>query len=740
MRVPSSSSPLERKVGLETRKRERDSSSSLESAVLKTDSLLHALALVEEEERIVAPCTRRTRAIPELEDAAYSDSEANMCQKLYQKRDLLLTEEGLAVQWVAAASSHQRSLWSSDDTPQLMDCAATVDALLRAVSSNKKGHDDECMARQRETADFHAFFSDPLSPVCRPFLSASWLTHVKQPHDAVKRVLCAGDAVHVPFSREEATALLSVLDVRPWRDFEGRLERSIELLPGRSLSDVRRFLRAVVDYRDVRRDDPLFVRVIFYHPEKGFSTSLQSQAETPLSTLLGSRTLDHQPKFTIGKLRTASVLSKLFIGSSSNMHVPGARVPQVIRRYNCNVGGPVNCKFSPFGAPFRALAVGLVPSGRWQLLLFNLEAKDTHDDPCVNRLYGHDDRERGVYEASSGSINDLQWSCFGSHLLSASADCTVKVWTPDSGRLLHTLDHRHPVRVLSVPRTREDRCLSTAWSDSGLQLSLWDTASGERLCQYEKKVQIGKHVHSLHFLGRGDDNLVCGTRSHSATAGEVLVLDVETCESILRARPHCMEVTQCGVANRSGHVFLSGSSDSKVCLFDLRDSRPIVRQFLLSGDAAITGPQPELNQISFSMCDQFIQAACSTNDVFVWDARGSVNEPVMHGFHEWPSSNASHRGFESVAGAEIQGIYGSQWAPFGTTLLTGGEDGSLRVWDITRGDFLVNSVQGHSNCVSALDVSPCGSAVATGGDDRFVALYTDGSSRFKLGKMERKLQ
>ncbi len=79
----------------------------------------------------------------------------------------------------------------------------------------------------------------------------------------------------------------------------------------------------------------------------------------------------------------------------------------------------------------------------------------------------------------------------------------------------------------------------------------------------------------------------------------------------------------------------------------------------------------------------------------------------------------------------MQGLYASQWLPAGSMLLTGGEDGMVRMWDFARGDPAVGAISGHSHCVTAIGVSYEGTTFASGADDKQVHLYSSGP-RFRL--------
>jgi WD40 repeat protein len=56
---------------------------------------------------------------------------------------------------------------------------------------------------------------------------------------------------------------------------------------------------------------------------------------------------------------------------------------------------------------------------------------------------------------------------------------------------------------------------------------------------------------------------------------------------------------------------------------------------------------------------------------------------------------------------------------FRSVLISGGEDGCVRIWECNRSesDMNVKTIRAHSQCVSALDVSWCGQAIASGADD-----------------------
>jgi WD40 repeat protein len=62
------------------------------------------------------------------------------------------------------------------------------------------------------------------------------------------------------------------------------------------------------------------------------------------------------------------------------------------------------------------------------------------------------------------------------------------------------------------------------------------------------------------------------------------------------------------------------------------------------------------------------------------------------------------------------------WSPTGAVLVSGGSDGSVRWWDVQRGECLVLR-QGHQGAVQSLSVHPDGWRLASCGDDNTIQVW-----------------
>ena len=293
------------------------------------------------------------------------------------------------------------------------------------------------------------------------------------------------------------------------------------------------------------------------------------------------------------------------------------------------------------GGPTQTLLVGTVavtPDARYAIsALYDRTPRvwDLSSGTVVRTLRGHDEAVRSISVTPNGT-----------RVLTASADRTIKVWRLDSGSEIATLaGHRDEVRAVAI--TPNGRFVLSAADDR--TVIMWDLSS-----------------HSKEHVFEGHTNLVScvavspnGKSAVSGSAdGTLRVWDLDRRCPCQVLRGHRGGWINSVVFIPQGHRVLSSARDATIKVWDLERGeaiRSLEGHTHLVGDVALT---PD---------GRYAVSASNDRTLKVWDL--NVQET---------SSLKGHNQLVSQISL----------APDGKRAISGSWDGSAKVWDLRRGEEL----------------------------------------------------
>ncbi|KAI4291796.1 transcription initiation factor TFIID subunit 5 [Pancytospora philotis] len=218
----------------------------------------------------------------------------------------------------------------------------------------------------------------------------------------------------------------------------------------------------------------------------------------------------------------------------------------------------------------------------------DIKGKDEKFDDVgeVRRLVGH-----------SGPVYALKFSSSGNLLISASQDCTIRLWSLELFKTI-AVYKAHAFPIWTVDFAPNDFFFATGAADR--QAIIWCTKTNkpERffVSSLSDVTVVKFHPNSNYlFIGSSDHKI----RLH----------DVDTGKMVRTFCGHIDTVTALDVSH-CGKFLVSGSKDKNVILWDIETSRALVKY---------TGHTATVYSVSFSYFSTIISSSAADNSMRLWD-------------------------------------------------------------------------------------------------------------------------
>jgi len=282
----------------------------------------------------------------------------------------------------------------------------------------------------------------------------------------------------------------------------------------------------------------------------------------------------------------------------------------------------------------------------------------------------------------------LDWASDGQHLVSSSQDGKVVIWDAYTTNKEDMID-TNSSWTMAVSYSPSQKFIACGGLDNKCTLynvSLIENENGkpQLVATHNSHVTCCSFTKSDHQIITGSGDTTCA------------LWDVESATTIRSFRGHNADVLSLHFSSRAGGTtFVSGGCDESVRIWDLRNGQ-CVQYF--------EAHQADVNSVRFFPTGDAVVSASDDATLRLFDLRADREMAIY--------------GKDSI-------IFGASSVDFslsGRLLMAGYNDYLVRVWDTLK-ICEVAVLYGHENRVSSLQVSPDGTATATGSWDTNIKIW-----------------
>jgi guanine nucleotide-binding protein G(I)/G(S)/G(T) subunit beta-1 len=293
---------------------------------------------------------------------------------------------------------------------------------------------------------------------------------------------------------------------------------------------------------------------------------------------------------------------------------------------------------------------------------------------------------RRILKGHLSKVYSLSWASDSRHLVSASQDGKLIVW-----------DAVAENKVAAIP-LKSAWVMTCAYSPSGKLVACGGLDNTVSVFNLRSKTQPIRPIRELvAHTGYVTDIAFVNDRQLVSASGDCtcILWDVETRKMIQTFSEHICDVMTISVApDRS--TFVSGACDASARIWDMRTGRTV---------QTFPGHHSDINAVQFFPTGLAFGTGSDDGTCRLFDIR------------------ADRQLVQYTDDRILCSVTSISFSRSGRLLFGGYDDFNCAAWDVLKGSY-VATLDGHGNRVSALQVSPSGSALATGSWDSILKIWS----------------
>jgi WD40 repeat protein len=357
-------------------------------------------------------------------------------------------------------------------------------------------------------------------------------------------------------------------------------------------------------------------------------------------------------------------------------------------------------------------------------------------------------RPVAVMQGHTGTVTSVALSAGGGLVASGGLDATVRLWELPGGRPVATL--QGVSRVVTGVALDADAKLAASASFDG-SVRIWDTEDGGL------RATLRGHTGAVYGMALSADGEQLASVGHDRTVRLWSVDRLRMSGHLLATLQGHTDAVQGVACSADGRIVISGGEDALIRVWSFDRLR-------MSGGGrhirTLQGHTDNIRSVACSADGRIVVSGGFDATVRVWNSETGESLATLRDHTGWVSGVAisadgrtiGSGGFDrtvrlwsvdklkmsghlpsSECLATLEGHTGGVWSvalsPDGLKIVSGGDDGTVRLWD-THTHACLATLEGHTGGVSSVALSADGRIIASGGVDGTLKLWD--STNFSL--------